>query len=250
MDSNTGESIGLGVGFAGLAVGLAAAMVPLRDQLGSANAALVLVLVVVAAATVGGRTAGAITALTSSLAFNFCFTKPYLTLRVNSAKDILTVLLILGVGLAVGELGVARSRQSATRRSHLRSMRSLEQIGALVTTGADAGAVWPSVRDALVESLTLSSARFEAGSPTLLLPVLERDGRIDIADKHYFGDGFALPPLGAVVNVEADGQHLGQIVLEPNPNVGVTREQRRAAVAIADQFAIAVRRSPQVHSFA
>jgi K+-sensing histidine kinase KdpD len=182
------------------------------------------------------------------LAFNFFFTKPYLTLRVNSAKDILTVVLILGVGLAVGELGVARSRQSATRRSHLRSVRALEQVGAQVTAGADADAVWPSVRDALVVSLGLSSARFEAGAPTLDLPVMERDGRVDVRDKRYIGDGFELPALGVMINVEADGRHLGQIVLEPGAGVGVTREQRRAAVALADQFALAVRRSPQVRS--
>jgi K+-sensing histidine kinase KdpD len=249
MKSSTGESVGLGLGFAGLAVGVAAAMVPLREELGSANPALVMVLVVVAAATVGGRTAGAVCALTASLAFNFFYTKPYLTLRVNSGKDILTIVLILGVGLAVGELGVARSRQSATRRSHLRSIRSLEQVGALVTGGADAETVWPAVRDALVVSLGLSSARFEAGAPTLTLPVMERDGRVDVHEKRYIGDGFALPDLGVLVNVEADGQHLGQIVLEPNPEIGVTREQRRAAVAIADQFAIALRKSPQIRSF-
>ena len=39
--------------------------------------------------------------------------------------------------------------------------------------------------------------------------------------------------------------HVGRIVLDPDPSAGTTREERRAAVALADQFAIAVRRTRQ-----
>jgi hypothetical protein len=34
---------------------------------------------------------------------------------------------------------------------------------------------------------------------------------------------------------------VGNVLLDPNPEVGVTREQRRTAVAIVDQLAIALR---------
>ncbi|MDO8363246.1 MAG: DUF4118 domain-containing protein [Actinomycetota bacterium] len=248
MRENTGESIGAGAGFAALAIGVAAAFVPLRTTLGGANMALILVLVVVAAAAVGGRAAGAITAITASLSFNFFYTVPYLTLRINDAKDITTVVLILAVGLAVGELGVARARQSATRRSHLRSMRSLEGVGSLVSAGASAGEVWPEARTALIRMLSLRDARFEPGVLNGALPVVERDGRVDVDHKRYIGDGFALPEGGAALNVEANGVHLGQIVLDPDPEVGVTREERRAAVAVADQLAIALRRENPTRS--
>ena len=155
------------------------------------------------------------------------------------------------VGLAVGELGVARARQSAVRRSHLRSMRSLESIGALVSGGAAVEQVWDEVRGALVASLGLKGARFEAidaMSAGANMPVIERDGRVDQHDRQYIGDGFALPAGGAVLPVEADGAPLGRIVLEPIPRVGVTREQRRTAVAFADQLAIALRKEPRAHS--
>lgn len=253
MNPNTGESASAGAGFAALAIGVAAALVPLRTELGSTNAALLLVLVVVCAASVGGRVAGAATAAAASMAFNFFYTKPYLTLRIHSGKDIITTVLIFAVGLAVGELGVARARQSAVRRSHLRSMRSLESIGALVSGGAAAGQVWSEVRGALVASLGVKGARFEATdamSAGESMPVIERDGRVDQHDRQYIGDGFALPVGGAVLPVEADGATLGRIVLEPNPKIGVSREQRRTAVAFADQLAIALRREPQVRSLA
>lgn len=226
-----------------MAIIVAAVMVPLRDRVGSANMALVLVLVVIGAAAAGGRVAGAIAAVTASLSFNFFYTKPYLNLRVHAMRDVLTVVLILTVGLAVGELGVARSRQSATRRSHLASMRSLEQVGALVSSGARAEEVWPATRDALIALLKVRNAIFEPFPSHSRIPEIERDGRIDVADKRYRGDGFALPDGGVAVPVEAAGTRIGQIVLDPDPEVGVTREQRRAAVALADQFAIALRRS-------
>ncbi len=248
MDTGKGDSLAVGAGFAALSIGTAAALVPLRTTLGAANIALIMVLVVVLAASLGGRVGGAIAAVAASISFNFFHTKPYLTVRIDHLRDMATVLLILAVGLAVGELGVARARQSATRRSHLRSIRSLEQVGALVSAGGSAESVWPAVRDGLVSTLGLRSARFDAyvHHP---LPVVERDGRVDVNHHRYVGDGFALPEAGVALNVSSDGEFLGQIVLVPDETVGVSREQRRAAVAIADQFAIALKRSETVRSF-
>jgi K+-sensing histidine kinase KdpD len=248
MDTDSGDSLAVGAGFAAVAVGVAAALIPLRTMLGAANVALIMVLVVVIAASLGGRIGGAVTAVAASVAFNFFHTKPYLTVRIEHPQDIATVVLILAVGLAVGELGVARARQSATRRSHLRSIRSLEQVGALVSSGAPVESVWPAVRDALVSTLSLRSARFDAyvHHP---IPVVERDGRVDVTHRRYVGDGFALPDTGAALNVSSDGEFLGQILLVPDATVGVSREQRRAAVAIADQFAIVLKRSEKVRSF-
>ena len=72
--------------------------------------------------------------------------------------------------------------------------------------------------------------------------------RVDFHDKKYLGEGFALPAIGATLNVEADGVRLGRIVLAPDPKAGVTREQRRTAVAMADQLAIALRGRQQSQS--
>ena len=242
MTRDRGDSVGVAAAFACLSIGTAAALVPLRDQLGGANAALVLVLVVVCGAAIGGRTAGASTAIAAALSFNFFYTKPYLTLRIHSGRDVLTVGLLLAAGLAVGELAAARSRQSLTRRSHLQSMRSLESVGALVTAGASTEVVWAASRDALIAALGVRDATFGAGTQLSALPIIERDGRVQVTHHRFLGAGFALPDEGVVVNVEADGTHLGQITLLTDPNVGVTREQRRAAIAIADQFAIAYQR--------
>ena len=232
--------------FCTAAVGLAAALVPLRNLLGTTNVALAMVLLVVAAASVGGRLSGSFTAVTSSVVFNLFHTKPYFTLRVQSGKEVLSVALVLVVGLAVGELGVARERQSEVRRSHLRSIRALEEVGAIVSSGAPVTDVWPVVQEAMSTTLSAQSVYFEPDGPLSTCPVVERDGRLEHSQKRLIGDGFALPDVGAAVRVMANGRTLGQLVVKPKADVGVTREQRRAAVAIADQFAIAVLREREV----
>ncbi len=203
--------------------------------------ALVLVLFVVAAAAVGGRGAGAVTALCASLSFNFFHTRPYNTLRIDDGKDMLTVGLILGVGLAVGELGVARNRQSATGRSHLRSMRVMEEVAALVNLGRPAELVWTATHDGLVELLGLRDAVLEVPAADGELPTLLHDGRIETRAMTFVRNGLVLPAGGVSLPLFADGAPLGRIVLHGTPLHGVTREQRRAAIALADQLAVALR---------
>lgn len=120
-------------------------------------------------------------------------------------------------------------------------MHSLEAVGALVSAGAGTEEVWEATRRALVETLGARSATFQRGSAVVALPRIERDGRVDLPQRRYRGDGFVLPAGGAMLAVETDGSLAGTIVLEPDPEVGVTREQRRTAVAIVDQFAIALK---------
>jgi hypothetical protein len=129
-------------------------------------------------------------------------------------------------------------------------MRALEEVGARVTSGAGAEAVWPFVQEAMAATLSARHTVFEPADQLTPLPVVERDGRVDELHKRLIGDGFALPERGASLFVQADGRLLGQLVVEPDPNVGVTREQRRAAIAIADQFAIALLREPTIKSLA
>ena len=106
------------IALGGLApIAVAIVLVPLRDEIDNANLALILVFVVVIAAILGGRRAGAVAAVTSTLAFDFFLTRPFLSARVESADDIETLLILLAVGLLVGELASRRTtRRGATRR--------------------------------------------------------------------------------------------------------------------------------------
>ncbi|MEO5901115.1 MAG: DUF4118 domain-containing protein [Ilumatobacteraceae bacterium] len=245
-DRQSGDSLAVAAGGAIAAFGLAAVLVPLRDTLGPANVALLVTVVVVLSAVVGGRTAGALTGVVGAITFNFLYTKPYLTLRVSDSKDIATIVLIVVIGLGIGQLTSLRSRQRRAHTTGLRSLRGIEAIAALASAGAGTHELWDAIRTELIDSLQLTDARWEQGEPEPGRPTIDRDGHLDVSRHTFTGHGFALPDNGAQVPVVAGGRRVGQIVLEAPPLTTVTVEQRRAVIAMADQLA-ATRHAETTH---
>jgi K+-sensing histidine kinase KdpD len=119
------RSIAASIAGPAAALTLTGALVSLRDTLGVANVGFLTVLVVLAAALVGGRVAGLLTAVVGALAFNFFHTQPYLTFEVAVREDVISVLLCGLVGLAVGEVGGQlheRTRQLRAAQAELRRL--------------------------------------------------------------------------------------------------------------------------------
>ena len=84
-----------------------ALLTPFRDNFDNANAALLLVVVIVAVAAFGIRLAGVLAAVSSAVWFDFFLTVPYNTFTINSSSDVeLTVLLVL-IGTAVTEIAIS-----------------------------------------------------------------------------------------------------------------------------------------------
>lgn len=100
-------------------------LVVFRGELFATNAALVLVLPVLAAAIVGGRWGGVVSAVVAALCFDFFFTRPYYSFTITRRDDVETTLVLLVVGLVVGEL-VVRARHS--RQLERASRREVDQI--------------------------------------------------------------------------------------------------------------------------
>ncbi len=105
----------------GVALVLAAsgALLPLRGDVSRASPALVLVIPIVVAGLVAGRTAALVTAGAAALAFNFAFIPPYWTLEIHAPDDIVALVVFGFVAAVVGTL-VAREgerRQSAEERA-------------------------------------------------------------------------------------------------------------------------------------
>ena len=94
---------------------LSGVLVAFRGELFSSNAAVVLVLPVLAAAIVGGRRGGAAAAVVAALCFDFFFTHPYYSFTMNDPDEVETTIVLLVVGLVVGEL-VVRTRRSRRAR--------------------------------------------------------------------------------------------------------------------------------------
>jgi len=109
-------------GFA-LGIGLCAAgtagLVPFRGRLTVATPALILVLPVVAAAIVGGRSASLFTAVIAAGAFNLAFIPPYWRPAVAVVDDAVVLGVFLSVALTVGTLvaEVGERRRAAEQRA-------------------------------------------------------------------------------------------------------------------------------------
>jgi hypothetical protein len=239
--------VALGVLVGGIGpIVVAAALVPFRDSIESSSVALVLVVVVVLGAMLGGRPIGALAALSAALSFDFFFTVPFLSLTIDSADDIETTLLLLVVALIVGQLAsrAARSREAAEAgRSEI---ASIHRIADMAAQGRSGDEVIAAARQELTGLLGLARCQFEPAPFGLPRPRLERSGAMS-GQIHFraAGRGFELPDEGAELPVLSHGQQVGRFLLDPTPGVGVTLEQRVVAVAIADQVgaALAVERA-------
>src|SRR4029079_15795845 len=84
---------------------VAALLVPFRERLQGATLVLALVVVVVAVATSGDRVAAVIAAVVAAASFDFFLTRPYTSMRITSAEDIETAIMLLVIGVLVGQLG-------------------------------------------------------------------------------------------------------------------------------------------------
>ncbi len=229
--SQVGAAIG---GLGAVVVGVV--LVPWRSEIHHANLALILVVVVVAAAIVGGRLAGAVAAVAATLSFDFFLTKPYLSMRVNSTDDMETVLVLLTVGLLVGEVA-ARGRRSRRHRDRaLESVARVQRVASLVALGEEAEGVTAAVTAELTALLHLDDCWLELPPGLWVMPRLERGGSISSPEHDWAGDGFTLSPDGTDLPVYARGHEIARFVLIGNPAVAVTLEQRVVAVALADQL--------------
>jgi K+-sensing histidine kinase KdpD len=231
-----------------LAVAVGGALAPARDWLGATNVALCLAVVVVGAAIFGGRMAGGVTSIAAAVSFDFFHTKPYYQLQIDKREDIIAAGLLLVMGVAVGQLAMARYGPRRDARVSARGAAYLEDVSTVVAAGANIDEVWPIVRQALLEQLDLAECRFEPTPADGSMTTLERGGQIasrDLTSVH--SGGFALPAEGVAVPVLHEGRPFGRLVLVPRPGTGTTRSQRRVAVALADQLAVAAARTISLH---
>lgn len=215
---------------------VAMALIPVRSDIRTSNASLVLVLVVVAAAVLGGRGAGAVAALVSLASFDFFFTRPYYSFTINSRDDVETAVLLLAVGLIVGELVVRTRRseeQAAVSRAEVVRVRRLSELAA---GGEPRGRLIGIVQGELVSLLPLTQCRFEPLPIKEHLPELTHQGvRIP-----GLAENESLPAHGRVaLPVYGGGRPVGRFVLdleEGATGISVPPEDRALAIALADQL--------------
>jgi len=112
-----------------------ALMSTFRNNLENTNAALVLVLLVVAAASAGIRLAGVFAALSSAVWFDFFLTAPYLAFAIIDRADIETTLLLVLVGLAVSDIAYWGRTQQAEASRHEGFLAGVIEAAGVVAAG-------------------------------------------------------------------------------------------------------------------
>ncbi len=224
-------------------------LAPVRGSIGLTNVALILTLVVVGAAAAGGRIAGATTAVVGALGFNALHLRPYGTLRIDRPQDMLTCVLMVVVGLAVGQLShmaADRGRRAVSNRSGIHRVSMLIE---LIADHASADVVLERTSELLVGQLGLRSCRFAPGEapvsgPDGELEDLGPNGAIPGPLRHGNG-GFQLPARGVTLPVRSDvGTVIGRFVLDPTPGHGVARSDRELAVLVTSLIAPSLTAQP------
>ena len=144
---------GLLVGAATTAAALAV-LLPLRHEIDTATAGLILVLPGVAAAVAGGRTAAVLTAVVAALSFDVGFLRPYGQLDVSVAEEAVTLATLVLVAITTGTL-VAREaerRAAAERRDEELAIARADQ--ALLEAEALASSMASDHRAALLRAVS------------------------------------------------------------------------------------------------
>jgi len=229
----------LGVAAVLVPVVVALALTPWRNRLAPADNALILVVVIVAVATSGRRWAAALCALSAALSFDFFLTRPYLSFRIHRTSDLVTELLLLVVGLCVGDLAARGRRHRTTAeegRDHVHALHAVTELGA---SGSPPEDVVRAASAELERLLGLRSCTFSVADSGLAARI-EPDGAVHIGAMDWSPADLGLPHRGVDLPVRAGGSVKGHFLLQPTPAVPVDREALLVAVAIADQVGAAL----------
>ena len=233
------------------AVGLGAAMLPLRSHLSIATAALVLVVPVVAGVAVGGLRAGVASVAAGFLVYDFAFIPPYYTLTVGRAQNWVAlgvyavVMLLVAQVVAHLESARAQAQKKAVETQRLYDLsellvkdRSLEDLLETIVAAVRTVFDVPGVALLLpVEGrLTIAASAGEIVPPEQLRQ-LDPESRIPVS----MGTAAAVDDRLQAVALSASGRPIGLLALRGLP---VSAAADRALLrTFANHAAVAVERA-------
>ena len=226
-----------------------------RDSIANTNAALGLVLLIVAAASTGIRAAGLVAALSSAAWFDFFLTQPYNQFAITDPADIETAVLLVLVGIAVSEIALWGRRQQAKASREQGYLDGVLTTAATVAAGRRSTAsLVDDVCAQIVDVLQVDDCRFDlrridpgdgdsANSGTdPILAILDDDATMIYDGRPYDVHRQGLPTDSEIaLPVRSGGRVRGRLLLTAATRVvRPTTEQLRVAVALANQVGAAL----------
>lgn len=219
---------------------VAVALVPFREGLSHTNAALVLVVAVVAVAALGSRTAGVVGALSAAAWYDFFLTRPYQTFDITASADIETAVLLLLVGLIVSQLAARARHLQVIRVTDADHLDRVHRTAELARSANSANTVVDHVRRELTGLLGLRDCRFEYGILLGQPPRLTSDGRVTVGRRSWDVDAAGRPDGEIELRAYGNGHYLGRYLLVPGPGPAAPLQARLVAVTLADQTGAAL----------
>ena len=233
------DRVAVAVGLAA-PLALAAVLVPFRSSFANTDAALAMILIVVAVAAAGNRLAGFVAAVSAAAWFDFFLTRPYETFNINRAADIETTVLLVVIGAAVTEIAVWGRQQHTAASRRAGYLDGINDAARAVAAGDSPSAVVDRIGAGLIQLLSLRSCEFQYGRAGIGGPArLEHDGTVTFSGQPYEPGGEWPPGVGLELLVESGGRLRGRFLMQPGQQ-WPAREQLLVAVALADQAGAAL----------
>ena len=215
-----------------------------RDSITAATAALILVLLVVGAASTGIRAAGIVAAVSSGVWFDFFLTEPYERLAIDDRNDIEATILLVLIGAAVTEVALWGHRAQARANRREGYLDGVLATAETVTHhGRSSQELIAHVSDQITTVLDVEQTRFVPGSVLdPRIPVLNHQGQVTRNGRVVDVDRDGLPSDNEIALVlTRRGVSAGHFLITAAGRVArPTLEQRKVAVLLADQVGSAL----------
>jgi two-component system sensor histidine kinase KdpD len=159
------------------------AVAALETFAGVPNASIVYLAAVVVTAIVGGTPGAIVASVGSFLVYDFLFTQPVFTFAINDPGEWLSVVLLLFVGIVVGQLAALERSRTADARAREREAWALFQVSRTLATRESTASVLPNVAEIVRAQMHIARVWISLGA----------DGRERIA-ADTDGSSLPLPP--------------------------------------------------------
>jgi len=219
---------------------VSAILAPFRSSFPNTDAALVLVVVVVAVAASGHRPAGWVASISTAVWFDFFLTKPYERFTITRHTDIETTVLLLLVGVAVMEIAARNRKHKSTAVEEANFVARIHSAAVAVATGESATFVVMQVAAQLIDLLFLRDCRFDPNASGKHGAYMTQEGDVFLGELRWGVGSMGLPGSEVELAVEYQGRFFGRYVLVPTPGKPVSQERRVVAAALADQVGAAL----------
>ena len=220
-----------------------------RDSITNATAVLVLVLLVIAAASTGVRIAGIVAAVSGGIWFDLFLTQPYGRITIDDPNDLEATILLVVIGAAVTEVALWGHRQQARanrRAGYLEGVLGTAEVIRLRTEAPDA--LIEHVADQIKDILGAGSCHY-VPAPVYdeRIPLLDHQGRVTRHGQDVDVDRDGLPTDDEIALLVVRGPTtLGHFRITAAGAIArPTLEQRKVAVLLADQAGIVLSDRPQ-----